>query len=92
MANLFSLANIPARDWIIPHHIEKNLTPSCLWSWSSGIMESYLALHYYNSAEVHAEKAWENKFAVSFTYWQKKHNFVSVCIFSFKIKQQDLIV
>ena len=38
---------------------------------------------------VNAKKARKNKYAVSCTYRQSKHNFASICFFSFKIKQKS---
>ena len=42
--------------------------------------------------ELHADKARKNMSVVSCTYKRNKHNFVSICFFSFKIKQQDVII
>ena len=83
MTNLFSLTNIPTHGWV-QYHVEKNLTTRCLRNWSTGVTERY--------TEVHTDKTWKNKFIENCTYRWNKHNFVSMCFFSFKIKQQDLIV
>ena len=56
----------------------------------AGLSERYLPFQYYIRTEVHADKARKNKSLVSCTYKRNKHNFASVCFFSFKIKQQDL--
>ena len=89
ITNLFFLANIPTPGRVY-YHVEKNLTPSCLRSSSTGVTERYLPLHYYTCTEIHDEKT-RKKSAVS---WNRRnmHNFSSVCFLSFKIKQKDLIV
>ena len=91
ITNLIFLANIQMPGQV-QYHIEKNLTTSYLCRWLTGLMERYLPLKYYTCMEVHTDKAWESKSAVSCTSRQNKHNFNSICCFSFKIKQQDLII
>ena len=41
IANLILLANTPTPDLII-HHLEQNLTASCLRPWSTGLTERKL--------------------------------------------------
>ena len=51
--------NLPAFPSLL-HYYAENLTPSCHRSWSTGIMERYLPLQYYNHMEFHANKAWKS--------------------------------
>ena len=47
-------------------------------------LQAYLPLQYYTPMEVHTNKAWKNKCAVSCTYRRMKHNFTSTCFFQFQ--------
>ena len=67
ITNLFFLANTPTPGQVL-HHVEKNLTPSCLRSLSTGITGRYLPLPCYNRTEVHSDKASKNKSAVQCTF------------------------
>ena len=90
ITNLFS--------WLMPSweefyiQVEKNSKSSCLWTRPTGVKDRYLPLPYYNLTEVHSEKAPKNKSEVSCTYRRSNYNFTSICFFSFKTKQQDMIV
>ena len=53
---LFFLANNPAHGWIL-YYVEKNLTPICLCSWLTGIIEKWISLQYYNGMKVYFYKA-----------------------------------
>ena len=91
ITNLFFVANIPTPGQVW-YHVEKNLVSSCLCSWPIGVTEIYLPLQYYTCTEVYTHKVQKNKSAVTCTYRQIKNSFASKCFFSFKIKQQDLII
>ena len=79
ISNLFMLAHIltSGRVW---YYIGKILTPSYLCSWSCW-WRYMLTKH---------KKL--TKSVISCLYRLKKHNLASICFFSFKIKQKDLIV
>ena len=62
-----------------------HLTPSCIWSWSTGVTKRYLFSQYYSRIEVHTDKAWKNKFP------ETSNILLHYVFFNFKMMQQDLI-
>ena len=73
ITNQFFVVNIPAPSQV--YHVGKNVTPRCLLSCSTNVTERCISLENHNCTEVHANKAKQNKSAVSYTYWRNKDSF-----------------
>ena len=59
-ANLNLLANTSNPD-IAQCHLEKNLTATCLFCWSTSLTEREIPMQYYANMEINADKCTESQ-------------------------------